>query len=89
MQKYKDIPSWWFWVLLLGNTILGMIIVQQWPHIFQLPWWGVLLGFIISIVFTLPLGVLAATTNRVCTRQYKLTIPVNMLHTAFGYNAVN
>lgn len=88
MQKYKDIPSWWFWVLFLGNTILGMIIVHQWPHIFQLPWWGVILGFIISIIFTLPLGVLAATTNRVCTRQYKLTIPV-MLHTSFGYNAVN
>ncbi|KAG0627537.1 hypothetical protein M758_2G209300 [Ceratodon purpureus] len=64
MQKYNDIPSWWFWALLVGNTSVGIALVTLWPQIFQLPWWGVIMGCLMSIFFTLPIGVLAATTNR-------------------------
>jgi len=66
MQKYKDIPAWWFWVMLFANTAIALALVLVWPHIFQLPWWGVIMGFCMSVLFTLPIGVLVATTNRVC-----------------------
>lgn len=51
--------------MLIGNTGIALALVLIWPHIFQLPWWGVILGFFMSVVFTLPIGVLVATTNRV------------------------
>jgi hypothetical protein len=70
MQKYDDIPSWWFWTLLVGNISVALALVKLWPQIFQLPWWGVILGCLMSIFFTLPIGVLAATTNRVCKRLH-------------------
>jgi hypothetical protein len=44
-----------------------MVIMQTWKDIFQLPWWGVLLSMFLNMFFTLPIGVLAATTNRVKT----------------------
>ncbi len=49
-----------------------MVIVQTWKHIFQLPWWGVLVCMLLNLFFTLPIGVIAATTNRVCTQQHPL-----------------
>lgn len=64
MQKYKDIPSWWFWAMLIGNMVIALALVQIWPQIFQLPWWGIALGCVMSIFFILPIGVLVATTNR-------------------------
>jgi hypothetical protein len=67
MQKYKDVPSWWFWAFIIGNALIAMVIMQTWKHIFQLPWWGVLLSMFLNMFFTLPIGVLAATTNRVKT----------------------
>jgi OPT family small oligopeptide transporter len=64
MQKYKDVPSWWFWAFIIGNALIAMVIMQTWKDIFQLPWWGVLLSMFLNMFFTLPIGVLAATTNR-------------------------
>jgi hypothetical protein len=56
------------------STVAAMVIVQTWKHIFQLPWWGVLVCMFLNLFFTLPIGVIAATTNRVCTQQHpKLT----------------
>lgn len=65
MRNYKDIPAWWFWAMLFGNTCIALVLMLVWPDIFQLPWWGVIMGFGMSVLFTLPIGVLVATTNRV------------------------
>jgi len=51
------------------STVAAMVIVQTWKHVFQLPWWGVLVCMFLNLLFTLPIGVIAATTNRVCTQQ--------------------
>lgn len=31
----------------------------------QLPWWGILLACAIALFFTLPIGIIQATTNQV------------------------
>ncbi len=75
MQSYKDVPACWFWAIMFVSTVAAMVIVQTWKHIFQLPWWGVLVCMFLNLFFTLPIGVIAATTNRVCntTTPKKLT----------------
>ncbi|CAK9278772.1 unnamed protein product [Sphagnum jensenii] len=64
MRSYKDVPTCWFWAIMFVSTVAAMVIVQTWKHIFQLPWWGVLVCMFLNLFFTLPIGVIAATTNR-------------------------
>ncbi|KAJ8626397.1 hypothetical protein MRB53_019704 [Persea americana] len=64
MSNYKQVPEWWFVCILL--TIIGATIAacEYYNDQLQLPWWGVLLGCAVSIFFTLPIGIIAATTNQ-------------------------
>ncbi|XP_047310705.1 oligopeptide transporter 3-like [Impatiens glandulifera] len=64
MQNYKQVPSWWFIILLAGSIVLSIIMSFIWKEVVQLPWWGMLLAFVLSFVITLPVGVIQATTNQ-------------------------
>ncbi|XP_024538119.1 oligopeptide transporter 7 [Selaginella moellendorffii] len=64
MRKYKPCPQWWF-LALLALSIFGSIITcVVFKDQVQLPWWGVLLACGLAFVFTLPIGVITATTNQ-------------------------
>jgi hypothetical protein len=65
MKKYKSVPTWWFIVILVLNIALIMFTCQYYNESLQLPWWGVLLACAIAIFFTLPIGIITATTNQV------------------------
>lgn len=65
MQKYKHVPEWWFQVILLGTIVLSLFACEYYKDQLQLPWWGVLLACAVALVFTLPIGVISATTNQV------------------------
>lgn len=65
MKKYKSVPTWWFLVILVVNIALTMYAVQHYQFALQLPWWGVLLACGIALFFTLPIGIIYATTNQV------------------------
>uniref|UniRef100_A0A2N9IS65 Oligopeptide transporter n=1 Tax=Fagus sylvatica TaxID=28930 RepID=A0A2N9IS65_FAGSY len=64
MKKYKSVPTWWFIVILVLNIALIMFTCQYYNESLQLPWWGVLLACAIAIFFTLPIGIITATTNQ-------------------------
>ncbi|XP_021283649.1 oligopeptide transporter 6-like isoform X2 [Herrania umbratica] len=64
MQKYKLVPTWWFVVILLSNIALVLFTCEHYNESLQLPWWGVLLACAIAFFFTLPIGIIAATTNQ-------------------------
>ncbi|PON72013.1 Tetrapeptide transporter [Parasponia andersonii] len=64
MKKYKAVPSWWFHLMLLGNIALIIFTCEYYNDSLQLPWWGVLLACALAIVFTLPIGIIQATTNQ-------------------------
>ncbi|KAI3850492.1 hypothetical protein MKW98_000302 [Papaver atlanticum] len=51
MKEYKDIPDWWFY-LLLGVTFI------------QMPWWALIFACAIDMIFTLPISIITATTNQ-------------------------
>ncbi|XP_028554008.1 oligopeptide transporter 1 isoform X7 [Dendrobium catenatum] len=64
-RNYEPVPQWWFYVLLV--TVIGLSIftcIGFGRHL-QVPWWGLLFIFIIALLFTLPFGVIMATTGQV------------------------
>ncbi|XP_023520695.1 oligopeptide transporter 3-like [Cucurbita pepo subsp. pepo] len=64
MQNYKQVPEWWFLVLLFGSTVISLLMSIVWKDIVQLPWWGMLFAFAMAWIVTLPIGVIQATTNQ-------------------------
>jgi len=65
MRRYKQVPEWWFTCILLVNIAATIFTCQYFKDQLQLPWWGVLLACALAIFFTLPVGVITATTNQV------------------------
>lgn len=73
MKGYKDIPSWWFYVL-LGVTFLVSLMVCIFLHDqIQMPWWGLAFASALAFIFTLPISIITATTNQV--KILKLLLP--------------
>lgn len=65
MRRYKDIPSWWFYLLLLGTTLVSLALCVFLKSQVQLPYWGLLLAAALAFIFTLPISIITATTNQV------------------------
>ncbi|XP_022929199.1 oligopeptide transporter 3-like [Cucurbita moschata] len=64
MQYYKQVPEWWFLILLFGSTVISLLMSIVWKDVVQLPWWGMLFAFAMAWIVTLPIGVIQATTNQ-------------------------
>ncbi|GAB4826162.1 oligopeptide transporter 6 [Ancistrocladus abbreviatus] len=64
MKAYKQVPTWWFLVLLVLNLVLIIFAVEHYKESLQLPWWGVLFACGLALFFTLPIGIITATTNQ-------------------------
>jgi OPT family small oligopeptide transporter len=61
MRKYKPVPGWWYGALFLVMTGLSFATVCAWPT--HLSWWALIVGLLIAIVWTIPIGIIYATTN--------------------------
>ncbi|XP_009773684.1 oligopeptide transporter 7-like [Nicotiana sylvestris] len=64
MRKYKQVPEWWFQIILVINIAATVFVCEIYKNQLQLPWWGVLLACGLAFFFTLPIGVITATTNQ-------------------------
>ncbi|VAI69561.1 unnamed protein product [Triticum turgidum subsp. durum] len=65
MRRYKQVPEWWFICILTVNIAVTVFACEYYIEQLQLPWWGVLLACAIAFFFTLPIGIITATTNQV------------------------
>ena len=65
MRKYNQVPEWWFLCILFLSIAATIFTCEYYNEQLQLPWWGVLLACGIALFFTLPVGVITATTNKV------------------------
>ncbi|XP_027347097.1 oligopeptide transporter 7-like [Abrus precatorius] len=63
-KHYKQVPEWWFVCILLFNITVIMFMCEYFDDKLQLPWWGVLLACAVAMLFTLPIGIIRATTNQ-------------------------
>ncbi|GFP88785.1 oligopeptide transporter 6 [Phtheirospermum japonicum] len=64
MKAYKQVPMWWFLVILVVNIVVILFTCAYYESSLQLPWWGVLLACAIAFMYTLPIGIIIATTNQ-------------------------
>ncbi|KAK9166192.1 hypothetical protein Scep_001383 [Stephania cephalantha] len=64
MRKYKDIPDWWFIVLLAVTVVISLLLCTVLKKEVQMPWWGLLFACGIAFIFTLPISIITATTNQ-------------------------
>lgn len=74
MRRYKQVPEWWFIVILIANIAVTVFACQYYNDQLQLPWWGVLLACGIAIFFTLPIGIITAITNQVKITFFSLCL---------------
>jgi OPT family oligopeptide transporter len=61
MSKYKEVPDWWFLIILFVTVVLSIIFVKIYP--LDTPVWLVFLVIAINLVFAVPLSLLSATTG--------------------------
>ncbi|KAJ9166438.1 hypothetical protein P3X46_021194 [Hevea brasiliensis] len=64
MKNYKDIPAWWFYVLLFVTIVLSLALCIFLKKDVQMPWWGLLFAAALAFIFTLPISIITATTNQ-------------------------
>ncbi|TVU17005.1 hypothetical protein EJB05_33011, partial [Eragrostis curvula] len=64
MRRYKQVPEWWFICILVANIAITIFACEYYIEQLQLPWWGVLLACALAFFFTLPIGIIKATTNQ-------------------------
>ena len=64
-KNYKAVPQWWFHAVLILTLVLSFYACEGFDKQLQLPWWGLLLACGMALFFTLPFGVIKATTNKV------------------------
>lgn len=62
-KNYESVPEWWFGLVLILSLALAIVSLEGFEKKLQLPWWGLLLACGIAFFFTLPIGVIQATTN--------------------------
>ncbi|XP_030513849.1 oligopeptide transporter 4-like [Rhodamnia argentea] len=64
MRRYKDIPSWWFHLMLVVSLVVSLALCIFLNDQVQMPWWGLLFASALAFVFTLPISIITATTNQ-------------------------
>ncbi|RLM61418.1 oligopeptide transporter 1-like [Panicum miliaceum] len=63
-RNYAAVPQWWFQVMLVLVLGLSVFTCEGFGRQLQLPYWGVLLAAGLAFFFTLPIGIITATTNQ-------------------------
>ncbi|KAJ8755034.1 hypothetical protein K2173_015546 [Erythroxylum novogranatense] len=62
-KNYERVPEWWFATVLVVSVGLSFLAVEGFNRQLQLPWWGLLMACAIALFFTLPIGIIQASTN--------------------------
>jgi OPT family small oligopeptide transporter len=61
MSVYPEVPQWWYIVIFLVNLALAIGAIRGYPT--QMPVWSLFLALLLSIVLSLPIGMIQAITN--------------------------
>ncbi|KAK6130769.1 hypothetical protein DH2020_035480 [Rehmannia glutinosa] len=64
-KNYKDIPSWWFYILLAVTMVVSLFLCIFLKKEIQMPFWALLFAAVLAFSFTLPISIITATTNQV------------------------
>lgn len=70
-KNYDSVPEWWFLIILAVVFCVSLYALEGFDRQLQLPWWGLIMACVMAFLFTLPVGVIQATTNQVLVRGVK------------------
>ncbi|KAL6307856.1 OPT oligopeptide transporter [Sparassis latifolia] len=62
MSKYRQVPEWWYAVILVAMFVFGVISIEVWHTDF--PVWAFVLSLVISFAYVVPIGMIQAITNQ-------------------------
>ncbi|KZP16413.1 OPT oligopeptide transporter [Athelia psychrophila] len=62
MSKYKQVPEWYYAIILVVTFVMGIISIEVWHT--QFPVWAYVLALIISFLYVIPIGMIQAITNQ-------------------------
>ncbi|EPS68970.1 hypothetical protein M569_05793, partial [Genlisea aurea] len=63
-KNYESVPEWWFHGILIAVFGLSLFAIEGFGKQLQLPWWGLIAACVMALFFTLPVGIIQATTNQ-------------------------
>ncbi|PLN83965.1 small oligopeptide transporter [Aspergillus taichungensis] len=61
MERYRDVPWWWFASVSVLMFVLSIVTNEVWHT--GLPAWGVVIAYILPIIYFIPVGIIKAVTN--------------------------
>ena len=61
MRAYKEVPDWWYALILVASTACGIAAISAWPT--HTPWWSLIVCMVIGWVFLIPTSFIAAVAN--------------------------
>lgn len=73
-QNYKSVPQYWFIITLVLMIALAITACEGFGRQLQLPYWGVLFACALAFTFTLPIGIIQATTNQLVGTMVSSTV---------------
>jgi len=62
MSVYKEVPNWWYLMTFLTMFVFGLVAIEVWNT--QFPVWAFVLALLVSLAYTIPIGVIQAITNQ-------------------------
>lgn len=94
MKKYKEVPDWWYFMILLISIVISIIVLEKYET--NTPIWALFMSLGFNFVFLIPITILQATTgfsiglNLLIEMIIGYALPGNpyalMIVKAFGYN---
>ena len=64
-ENIEQSRNWWFIIVLIFTVMVTIGVCEGFNKQVQLSWWGVLFSCSLAFFFTLPIGIIKATTNQV------------------------
>ncbi|KAI0915805.1 hypothetical protein AcW1_003694 [Taiwanofungus camphoratus] len=62
MSRYRQVPEWWYAVILASMFVFGVISIEVWNT--EFPVWAFVLSLVISFAYVIPIGMIQAITNQ-------------------------
>ncbi|KAG2195358.1 hypothetical protein INT46_010956 [Mucor plumbeus] len=65
MDKYKEVPDWWYFALFVCALGASFATVVVYPS--DMPWWALIIAVVLAFVWLLPIGIITAITSQAPT----------------------
>ncbi|GAA5804072.1 hypothetical protein HPULCUR_009558 [Helicostylum pulchrum] len=65
MDRYKEVPDFWYFALFIVALGLSFVTIIVWPS--DMPWWALIIAVVLAFIWLLPIGIITAITSQAPT----------------------